>query len=151
MNVYIPCRSVRWDWTFLTDSPPRWVRTITGVSQHCGIHWHTSYVGVRQDSWVDNDLSADFHKLINTYQCSDDIKLFLILKSVHIPHSYIFLRIKSLIHDGLICFPCVKDFSLTDNICKPFVVQPSIELLELMGVVRENGNDQTSLPPVVRT
>ncbi|XP_056244362.1 anoctamin-9 isoform X2 [Seriola aureovittata] len=26
--------------------------------------------------------------------------------------------------------------------------QPSIELLELMGVVRENGNEQTSLPPV---
>nr|XP_061825656.1 anoctamin-9-like isoform X3 [Nerophis lumbriciformis] len=26
--------------------------------------------------------------------------------------------------------------------------QPSIELLELMGVVRENGNDQKSLPPV---
>lgn len=40
---------------------------------------------------------------------------------------------------------------MTDDICEPFVVQPSIELLEFMGVVRENGNDQTSLPPVVRT
>ncbi|XP_041852233.1 anoctamin-9 [Melanotaenia boesemani] len=27
--------------------------------------------------------------------------------------------------------------------------QPSIELLELMGVVKENGNEQTSLPPVL--
>lgn len=29
-------------------------------------------------------------------------------------------------------------------------LQPSIELLELMGVVRENGNEQMSFPPVVR-
>uniref|UniRef100_A0A3B5BBZ7 Anoctamin n=1 Tax=Stegastes partitus TaxID=144197 RepID=A0A3B5BBZ7_9TELE len=29
-----------------------------------------------------------------------------------------------------------------------FVVKPSIELLEFMGVVRENGNEQASLPPV---
>lgn len=34
----------------------------------------------------------------------------------------------------------------------PFLLlQPSIELLELMGVVRENGNEQMSFPPVVRS
>lgn len=36
-------------------------------------------------------------------------------------------------------------------ICRYCDVQPSIELLELFGVVRENGNEQTSFPPVVRS
>lgn len=31
-----------------------------------------------------------------------------------------------------------------------FVLKGSIEMLEILGVVRENGNEQQSLPPVVR-